>query len=73
MAEKETVQRPKTPNDVNATYEKHPDREHHAGLRDGGLSNDILSVDIGESDDEVFSMTEVDPVLEAKMRLVNRV
>ncbi|KAK4937230.1 Filamentous Growth Regulator [Elasticomyces elasticus] len=69
MAEKEISQ---LPGNVDKTCQEHPDRKQHAGLHNPGGYSDALSVDIGSSDDEVFSMSEVDPVLDAKMRLVNR-
>ncbi len=70
MAEKEISQHPDS---MNTPYEKHLDREQHAGHDNGGLISDALSIEIGTTDNEVFSMSEVDPVLDAKMRLVNRV
>ncbi|ETS75931.1 hypothetical protein PFICI_12875 [Pestalotiopsis fici W106-1] len=53
--------------------EKYADRERYAGLGDDGTGPiDALSIDIGAVEDQVFSMSEIDPVLDAKMRLVNK-
>lgn len=60
--------------DIAQPSEKHPDREHYAGLRDDGdRPSDSLSIEIGTAEDQIFSMSEIDPVLDAKMRLVNKV
>lgn len=54
--------------------EKYADRERYAGLRDDEHRPiDSLSIEIGAVEDQVFSMGEIDPVLDAKMRLVNKV
>lgn len=54
--------------------EKHTDREQYAGLRgDGASPSESLSIEIGTAEDQVFSMSDIDPVLDAKMRLVNKV
>lgn len=53
---------------VTGMDEKHPDREHHAGLQD----SDSLSFQVGSTDqDHIFATS--DPVLDAKMHLLNRV
>lgn len=51
--------------------EKFSDGEQYAGLRDRPI--DSSSVEIGIVEEQVFSMSEIDPVLDAKMRLVNQV
>lgn len=56
MAEKEISQHPDS---MNTPYEKHLDREQHAGHDNGGLISDALSIEIGTTDNEVFSMSEV--------------
>lgn len=54
--------------------EKYSDQERYAGLHDGSdRPVDSSSIEIGTVDDQVFSMYEIDPVLDAKMRLVNKV
>lgn len=53
---------------------KYSDRERCAGFHDGGdRPVDSSSIEIGTVEDQVFSLCEVDPVLDAKMRLVNKV
>lgn len=54
--------------------EKSSDRERYAGFHDGGDHPvDSSSIEIGTVEDQVFSLYEIDPVLDAKMRLVNEV
>lgn len=63
------------PGNKNQPSEKYADRERYAGLRDGvNRPNDSSSVDIGTMEEnQVFSLGEIDPVLDKKMRLVNKV
>lgn len=54
--------------------EKSSDRERYAGFHErGDRPVDSSSIEIGTVDDQVFSLYEIDPVLDAKMRLVNKV
>lgn len=54
--------------------EKLSDREHYAGLRTSGdRPAESMSCEIETEDDQLFSLREIDPVLDAKMRLINKV
>lgn len=61
------------PGNKNQPLEKYADSERFAGLGDGvNRPNDSSSVDIGTmQEDQVFF--SIDPVLNAKMQLVNKV
>ncbi|CAH0057858.1 unnamed protein product [Clonostachys solani] len=57
---------------MNQPSEKLSDRERSAGLRGSGdRPAESSSIEIGTPGDQIFSMSEIDPVLDAKMRLVN--
>ena len=59
---------------ITGEDEKYPDQEHHVGFA-GKLRASIshTSVDGDAKEGQIFSMNEVDAVLDAKMRLLNRV
>ena len=71
MADKEISQH----HDIaNGPDEKRLDREHQIGLSDGDRNSESLSFRAGTTDEgQIFSMSDIDPVLDAKMRLLNRV
>lgn len=58
---------------MNRPSEKYSDREQYAGQQHGGDRLESSSIDTGTMEDQIFSMYEIDPVLDAKMRLVNKV
>lgn len=59
---------------MNPPSEKYSDPEQYAGQRDGGdRLVESSSIEMGTVEDQIFSMSEIDPVLDAKMRLVNKV
>ena len=54
--------------------EKHPDREQHVGLgHELRASISPSSVDGATKEGQIFSMSAIDVVLDAKMRMLNRV
>lgn len=67
MAQKDTVE---YLDNTKQTSEKHLDREY-AAEENGIRASDSSSIDIGSADEQIFSI--VDPVLDAKMRLINKV
>lgn len=59
---------------MERSFEKGTDREHHAGLHDDvDHLGDASNIEIESEEAQIFSMREIDPVLDAKMRLVNKV
>ncbi|KAF5567547.1 synaptic vesicle transporter SV2 [Fusarium phyllophilum] len=53
--------------------DKLSDRERYADLRTSGdRHGESLSFQMGTEDEQIFSMAEIDPVLDAKMRLINK-
>lgn len=71
MADKSTTGGPVT---MLPPSEKLSDRERYADLRTSGdRPGETLSFEMGTEDDQIFSLREIDPVLDAKMRLINKV
>lgn len=59
---------------MESPSEKHSDREQYAGLRDGtDRPVESSSIEIGTVEDQIFSIYEIDRVLDAKMGLINKV
>lgn len=56
---------------MNPSLDKQSDPERYA--EPCTSAGNPESVRIGTIDDQIFSMAEIDPVLDAKMRLVNQV
>lgn len=62
------------PANMDQPTDKASDRERYAGLRSSGDRHSASSsFEMGTVEDQIFSMSEIDPVLDAKMRLVNKV
>lgn len=59
---------------VSHPSDKLSDRERYADLRTSGdRHGESRSFEMEIEDDQIFSMREIDPVLDAKMRLINKV
>ncbi|KAH7190583.1 hypothetical protein BFJ68_g13775 [Fusarium oxysporum] len=70
MSDKSTTGGPVT---MLPPSEKLSDRERYADLRTSGdRPGETLSFEMGTEDDQIFSLREIDPVLDAKMRLINK-
>uniref|UniRef100_A0A0D2XL90 Major facilitator superfamily (MFS) profile domain-containing protein n=1 Tax=Fusarium oxysporum (strain Fo5176) TaxID=660025 RepID=A0A0D2XL90_FUSOF len=70
MSEKSTTGGPVT---MLPPSEKLSDRERYADLRTSGdRPGETLSFEMGTEDGQIFSLREIDPVLDAKMRLINK-
>ncbi|KAG5800885.1 hypothetical protein H9Q69_000012 [Fusarium xylarioides] len=71
MSDKSTTGGPVT---MSHPSDKLSDRERYADLRTSGdRHGESLSFEMEIEDDQIFSMREIDPVLDAKMRLINKV
>ncbi|KAF5962857.1 major facilitator superfamily transporter [Fusarium bulbicola] len=62
------------PGTMSQPSDKLSDRERYADLRTSGdRHGESRSFEMGTEDEQIFSMQEIDPVLDAKMRLINKV
>jgi hypothetical protein len=59
---------------MNPSLDKQSDPEKHADPPSNGYRPaESSSIGMGTVDSQIFSMNDIDPVLDAKMRLVNQV
>lgn len=71
MSDKSTSGGPVT---IPQPSDKLSDRERCADLRTSGdRHGESLSFQMGTEDEQMFSLRDIDPVLDAKMRLINKV
>ncbi|CCT67960.1 related to synaptic vesicle transporter SV2 (major facilitator superfamily) [Fusarium fujikuroi IMI 58289] len=70
MSDKSTTDGPVT---MPQPSDKLSDRERYADLRTSGdRHGESLSFQMGTEDEQIFSLRDIDPVLDAKMRLINK-